>query len=116
MEDGLVKVVAPNDETPAAKAGVMANDIIHQARRQQVYGLTLDRRIQDARPGEWRRKSPVETCQLRLPIGASQQIAQREIISALQNAMDARRQRLLLSQSRGYGHKMVLYIYKLFVR
>ena len=28
MEDGLVKVVAPIDETPAAKAGVMANDII----------------------------------------------------------------------------------------
>src|SRR3954465_1089518 len=28
MEDGLIKVVAPIDETPAAKAGVMANDII----------------------------------------------------------------------------------------
>src|SRR5450755_3815310 len=30
MEDGLVKVVAPIDDTPAAKAGVMANDIITQ--------------------------------------------------------------------------------------
>ena len=28
MEDGLVKVVAPIDDTPAAKAGVMANDVI----------------------------------------------------------------------------------------
>ena len=28
MEDGLVKVVAPIDETPAAKAGIMAGDII----------------------------------------------------------------------------------------
>ena len=28
MEDGLVKVIAPIDETLAAKAGVMANDII----------------------------------------------------------------------------------------
>src|SRR5947199_7484838 len=28
MEDGLVKVVAPIDDTPAAKAGVMAGDII----------------------------------------------------------------------------------------
>jgi carboxyl-terminal processing protease len=28
MEDGLVKVVAPIDETPAAKAGIRANDII----------------------------------------------------------------------------------------
>src|SRR3979411_2573540 len=28
MEEGLVKVVTPIDETPAAKAGVMSNDII----------------------------------------------------------------------------------------
>src|SRR5579863_3301963 len=28
MENGLVKVVSPIDDTPAAKAGVMANDII----------------------------------------------------------------------------------------
>src|SRR5215831_9313646 len=28
MEDGLIKVVAPIDDTPAAKAGIMANDII----------------------------------------------------------------------------------------
>src|SRR5215208_6881216 len=28
MEDGLVKVVTPIDDTPAAKAGVMANDVI----------------------------------------------------------------------------------------
>src|SRR5262249_57579139 len=28
MEDGLVKVVAPIDDTPAAKARVMANDLI----------------------------------------------------------------------------------------
>src|SRR5579864_8810537 len=28
MEDGVIKVVAPIDDTPAAKAGVMANDFI----------------------------------------------------------------------------------------
>jgi len=28
MEEGLIKVVAPIDETPAAKAGILANDII----------------------------------------------------------------------------------------
>ena len=28
MEDGLIKVVSPIDETPAAKAGILANDII----------------------------------------------------------------------------------------
>jgi len=39
------------------------------------------------------------------PASAGQQIAQREIISALQNAMDARRQRLLLSQSQVTGIK-----------
>ena len=39
------------------------------------------------------------------PSGAGQQIAQREITSALQNAMDARRQRLLLSQSQVTGIK-----------
>src|SRR5712671_1083306 len=28
MEDGLIKVVSPIDDTPASKAGIMANDII----------------------------------------------------------------------------------------
>jgi Protein of unknown function (DUF4239) len=37
--------------------------------------------------------------------GSGQQIAQREIISALQNAMDARRQRLTISQSQVTGIK-----------
>ena len=30
MEDGLVKVVAPIDDTPAAKAGIMSGDVITQ--------------------------------------------------------------------------------------
>ena len=42
MEDGLVKVVAPIDDTPAAKAGVMANDIISKIDNEQVHGLTLN--------------------------------------------------------------------------
>src|SRR4029077_19230199 len=41
MEDGLVKVVAPIAKTPAAKAGVMANDIITKIDNEQVHGLTL---------------------------------------------------------------------------
>ena len=40
MEDGLVKVVAPIDDTPAAKAGVMANDVIIKLDDEQVHGLT----------------------------------------------------------------------------
>jgi carboxyl-terminal processing protease len=39
MEDGLIKVVAPIDDTPATKAGVMANDIITQLDDQAVQGL-----------------------------------------------------------------------------
>jgi hypothetical protein len=41
------------------------------------------------------------------PASAGQQIAQREIISALENAMDARRQRLIISQSQITGIKWV---------
>ena len=40
MEDGLIKVVAPIDETPAAKAGIMANDIITHLDDEPVQGLT----------------------------------------------------------------------------
>src|SRR5262249_37681552 len=39
MEDGLVKVVAPIDDTPAAKAGIMANDIITQIDDEPAQGL-----------------------------------------------------------------------------
>jgi carboxyl-terminal processing protease len=42
MEEGLIKVVAPIDETPAAKAGIMSNDIITHLDEQPVQGLTLD--------------------------------------------------------------------------
>ena len=36
MEDGLIKVVAPIDETPAVKAGILANDLIVKVYDQQV--------------------------------------------------------------------------------
>jgi carboxyl-terminal processing protease len=49
MEDGLVKVVAPIDETPAAKAGVMANDIIIKLDDEQVHGLTLNQAVEKMR-------------------------------------------------------------------
>src|SRR2546427_8986436 len=50
MEDGLIKVVAPIDETPAAKAGIMANDIITHLDDEPVQGLTLNQRARK-RPG-----------------------------------------------------------------
>jgi carboxyl-terminal processing protease len=49
MEDGLVNVVAPIDDTPAAKAGVMANDIITKLDDEQVQGLTLNQAVEKMR-------------------------------------------------------------------
>jgi len=49
MEEGLVKVVAPIDDTPAAKAGIMANDIITHIDDKQVQGLTLDQAVEKMR-------------------------------------------------------------------
>src|SRR5512144_1523333 len=49
MEDGLIKVVAPIDDTPAAKAGIMANDIITKLDDEQVQGLTLNQAVEKMR-------------------------------------------------------------------
>jgi carboxyl-terminal processing protease len=49
MEDGLVKVVTPIDETPAAKAGIMANDIITHLDGDAVQGLTLNQAVEKMR-------------------------------------------------------------------
>src|SRR5450830_1310817 len=39
MEDGLIKVVSPIDDTPASKAGIQANDIITNLDDEAVQGL-----------------------------------------------------------------------------
>src|SRR5246127_1605715 len=49
MEDGLIKVVAPIDDTPAAKAGIMANDIITHLDDEPVQGLTLNQAVEKMR-------------------------------------------------------------------
>jgi carboxyl-terminal processing protease len=49
MEEGLIKVVAPIDDTPAAKAGVMANDIITHLDEEAVQGLTLNQAVEKMR-------------------------------------------------------------------
>jgi carboxyl-terminal processing protease len=41
MENGLVKVVSPIDETPAAKAGIKPGDYISEIDGEQVMGLSL---------------------------------------------------------------------------
>src|SRR5438552_11431974 len=45
MEDGLVKVVAPIDDTPAAKAGIMSGDLITQIDDEAVQGLSLEQAV-----------------------------------------------------------------------
>jgi carboxyl-terminal processing protease len=52
MEDGLIKVVAPIDETPAAKAGILANDIITHLDEVPVQGLTLNQAVEKMRGPE----------------------------------------------------------------
>lgn len=42
MEEGIIKVVSPIDDTPAAKAGILANDLIVELDGVQVQGMSLD--------------------------------------------------------------------------
>jgi len=54
MENGLVKVVAPMDDTPAAKAGIMSGDLITQIDGVAVQGLTLEQAVS-------KMKGPIDT-------------------------------------------------------
>src|SRR6201990_2483495 len=45
MEDGLVKVVAPIDDTPAAKAGILSGDLISQIDDDAVQGMSLEQAV-----------------------------------------------------------------------
>ena len=49
MENGLVKVVSPIDDTPASKAGVKPGDLITQLDGAQVMGLTLGEAVEKMR-------------------------------------------------------------------
>ena len=42
MEDGFVKVVSPIDDTPAAKAGILAGDLIIRLDETPIKGLSLN--------------------------------------------------------------------------
>ena len=54
MENGLVKVVAPMDDTPAAKAGILSGDLITFINDEAVQGLTLEQAVN-------KMKGPVNT-------------------------------------------------------
>jgi carboxyl-terminal processing protease len=45
MQEGLVKVVAPMDETPAAKAGILSGDLIAEIDGDAVQGLSLEQAV-----------------------------------------------------------------------
>ena len=45
MEDGLIKVVAPIDDTPAAKAGIRSGDLITEIDDDAVQGLSLEQAV-----------------------------------------------------------------------
>ncbi|WGS17152.1 MULTISPECIES: S41 family peptidase [unclassified Bradyrhizobium] len=45
MEDGFVKVVAPIDDTPASRAGIMSGDIITAIDDETIQGMTLDQAV-----------------------------------------------------------------------
>ena len=49
MENGLVKVVSPIDETPAAKAGILSGDFISHIDDEAVMGLTLSEAVDKKR-------------------------------------------------------------------
>jgi carboxyl-terminal processing protease len=50
-EDGLIKVVTPIDDTPAAKAGILSGDIITDIDGEAVQGLTLNQAVDKMRGG-----------------------------------------------------------------
>ena len=49
MENGLIKVVSPIDETPAHRAGIKAGDLITQVGEERVLGLTLAEAVEKMR-------------------------------------------------------------------
>jgi carboxyl-terminal processing protease len=49
MENGVVKVVSPIDDTPAAKAGIQANDLIIKLDGIEVQGMTLNQAVDKMR-------------------------------------------------------------------
>jgi carboxyl-terminal processing protease len=54
MEDGLVKVVSPIDDTPAHRAGIQAGDVITHINSEPVMGMSLTEAVE-------RMRGPVDT-------------------------------------------------------
>jgi carboxyl-terminal processing protease len=54
MEDGLVKVVSPIDDTPAYRAGIQAGDVITHINAEPVLGMSLSEAVE-------RMRGPIDT-------------------------------------------------------
>jgi hypothetical protein len=111
--------VAVNREASALRAVVLLSGSFPGEAEGRLRGL-ISRHIQEAQNTEWpamaRRRvtltmipaSLAEALQTTLTLptrGGGQVAAQREMVSALENALDARRQRILVSQSEVNGVK-----------
>ena len=84
QEDGLVKVVTPIDDTPAAKAGVMSGDIITAIDDQPTQGLTLDQAVDKMRGSI---NSPVK---LKIVRGAKKEVKDFTIVRDLIHVQSVR--------------------------
>src|SRR6478609_12032208 len=49
MENGLIKVVSPIEDTPAARAGLQSGDLITALDKEQIQGLTLQEAVEKMR-------------------------------------------------------------------
>ena len=49
MENNLIKVISPIDDTPAARAGIEPNDFITHLDKEPVQGLTLEQAVEKMR-------------------------------------------------------------------
>ncbi len=49
MENGLIKVISPIDDTPAARAGILSGDLITHLNDEAVMGLTLSQAVEKMR-------------------------------------------------------------------
>src|SRR6476660_8833348 len=49
MENGLIKVVSPIEDTPAARAGLQSGDLVIALDKEQIQGLTLQEAVEKMR-------------------------------------------------------------------